>query len=196
MLGDAQSSDDTGNTESRHPTNMRGRIGGMPTAPRNIIVMGVAGCGKSTVAAKLAQHLGYSFAEGDDFHSDANRAKQHAGIPLTDADREPWLIEIRNWIAEHNNKGLCTVVACSALKRRYRDILADNPGTTQFVHLAPPRQENMKRIRERSGHFMNPDLLENQYASLEELAPDESGFTVTDPGPPEAVLAAVHERLH
>ena len=163
---------------------------------RSIVVMGVAGCGKSTLAAAVAEAEGLPLVEGDDFHSEANRAKQHAGIPLTDANREPWLIEIRNWIAEHNNKGLCTVVACSALKRRYRDILADNPGTTQFVHLAPPRQENMKRIRERSGHFMNPDLLENQYASLEELAPDESGFTVTDPGPPEAVLAAVHERLH
>ncbi|MDO4887720.1 MAG: gluconokinase [Actinomycetaceae bacterium] len=164
-------------------------------SPRNVVVMGVAGSGKTTIGMMLAGKLGFVYAEGDEFHTQANRDKQHAGIPLNDEDRQPWLESIRDWMRTENAVGHSTVVSCSALKRKYRDILRESGSRTIFVHVAPPRDLNEERIRSRIGHFMNPDLLVDQYATLEDLEPDEDGFVVDDPGAPEDVFYSAYVGL-
>lgn len=156
--------------------------------PLNIVVMGVAGSGKTTIGMMLAGKLGYVYAEGDEFHTQHNRDKQAAGIPLNDEDRKPWLESIRDWVKAENAVGHSTVVSCSALRRVYRDILRENGGRTVFVHIAPPKELNKERIEARKGHFMNPALLGSQYATLEALSDDEVGFVVDNPGTPEEVF--------
>ena len=172
----------------------------LPPAPRsrgpvNVVVMGVAGSGKTTVGMMLAAKLGYVYAEGDEFHTQANRDKQEAGIPLDDHDRQPWLESIRDWMRAENAAGHSTVVSCSALKMKYRDTLRNCPTRTVFVHVAPPRSLNEQRIKARKGHFMNPDLLVNQYETLEDLEYDELGFVVDEAGAPEEVFAAAYTKL-
>jgi carbohydrate kinase (thermoresistant glucokinase family) len=144
----------------------------------HLVVMGVSGCGKSTVAAALQGRLGWVMAEGDDFHSEANVAKMRDGIPLTDEDRRPWLEAIAAWTSERDAAGDSTVVTCSALKRSYRDLLRAAPGRTRFVHLTGSRDLLAQRMRERSGHFMPGSLLDSQLATLEPLQPDEQGVTL------------------
>ncbi|GIG55348.1 gluconokinase [Demequina activiva] len=139
--------------------------------------MGVTGCGKSTVGASLAQRIGAEFADADDFHPASNVAKMTAGIALTDADRWPWLEEVASWLASRDE----AVVACSALKRSYRDLLRAVAGDVMFVHLAAPQSVLEPRVRlraERDGHFAPPGLLDSQYATLEPLEPDEPGGAV------------------
>ena len=133
------------------------------------ILMGVTGTGKSTVAHELARLTGWQFAEGDSYHSAANVAKMHAGIPLTDADREPWLRSLHEVLAGWAQSGQDGVMTCSALKRQYRAILSDGlaPGTIRFVLLQAPRQVLQDRLSHRAGHFMNPVLLDSQLAILE-----------------------------
>ncbi len=140
--------------------------------------MGVSASGKSTIGTELAKRLGFTYAEGDNFHSDEAQAKMAAGNPLTDEDRAPWLASIRNWISSQELAGHRTVVTCSALKRKYRDVMrAAAPGVV-FVHVHPPVEVLRERIEAREGHFMPPSLLDSQLETLEELTAEE-GFVLT-----------------
>ncbi|MCP2266972.1 gluconokinase [Promicromonospora thailandica] len=160
------------------------------TAPRALVVMGVAGSGKTTVAALLAGRLGASFAEGDDFHSPENVAKMAAGHALDDADRLPWLRGIRDWFAAELAAGRSAVVPCSALRRDYRELLetAGPPGTVRFVHLTGSYDLLRTRIQGRAGHFMKPEMLDGQLATLEPLADDEPGFAVDVAPRPDQIV--------
>ncbi|MBL0886010.1 gluconokinase [Myceligenerans sp. I2] len=155
--------------------------------------MGVAGSGKTTVAALLAGRLGASFAEGDDFHSPENVAKMAAGHPLDDDDRRPWLQGIRDWLAKELDAGRTAVVPCSALRREYRDLLrtAGRPPSgddVRFVHLTGSYELLRTRIQGRAGHFMKPTMLDSQLATLEPLQDDEPGISVdVTPRPAEIV---------
>ena len=137
-----------------------------------VVLMGVAGSGKSTVGALLAAQLGWPFQEGDLLHPPGNVAKMTAGQPRSDDDRWPWLARIREWIAAHADG----VITCSALKRSYRDVIRD-PHVT-FVHLTGTRDELLARLSARPGHFMPAALLDSQLADLEPPGRDESAFTV------------------
>lgn len=161
----------------------------------HIVVMGVAGCGKSTVAAGLAERLGWPLGEGDDLHSEANRAKMFAGTPLGDDDRAPWLAALRDWLSAQADSGRSSVLACSALKQRYRDVLREATGEVIFVHLAPPTDVNAARIAAREGHYMPAILLESQLEALEELASDEAGIVVRSGGAPEEIVDEVLQQL-
>ncbi|MCO5397199.1 gluconokinase [Ralstonia soli] len=133
-----------------------------------VVVMGVSGCGKSTVGQKIAERLGCAFRDGDEFHSDANRAKMHAGIPLGDDDRKPWLESIRAYMDEMTSGGRSLVVACSALKQRYRDVLRGTAANTEFVYLKGDFELLQSRLSARKDHFFNPNLLRSQFDALEE----------------------------
>jgi gluconokinase len=153
--------------------------------PHVVVVMGVAGTGKTTIGPLLAARLGVPYAEGDDFHPEANIAKMAAGTPLDDADRWPWLDAIGAWA--DGRAGLGGVVSCSALKRSYRDRLrAAAPGVV-FVHLAGDRSLIEDRMAHRQGHFMPTALLDSQFATLEPLQADEAGVVVDVSGSPEAI---------
>nr|WP_129788691.1 gluconokinase [Promicromonospora panici] len=173
--------------------------GGTDRPPRAIVVMGVAGSGKTTVAALLAGRLGASFAEGDDFHSPANVAKMAAGHPLDDDDRWPWLRGIRDWFAKELADGHSAVVPCSALRRGYRELLetagSDATGTVQFVHLTGSYDLLRERIQGRAGHFMKPEMLDSQLAALERLQDDEPGFTVDITPRPDQIVEEILHRL-
>jgi gluconokinase len=132
-----------------------------------VIVMGVSGSGKSFVANKLAEATGWAFAEGDDYHSSVNRAKMAAGVPLTDADRGPWLTTLHEVMAEWHRKGISGILTCSALKESYRERLTEGLPEARFVWLDPPRAVLAKRMAHRPGHFMPPALLDSQIATLE-----------------------------
>ncbi|PRX44172.1 gluconokinase [Prauserella shujinwangii] len=153
-----------------------------------IVVMGVAGSGKTTVGTALAAMLGVPYAEADDFHSPANIAKMSAGVPLTDADRMPWLRAIARWIGAHTHGG--GVVTCSALKRRYRDVLRAG-GPAWFLHLHGDRDLLARRLTARRGHFMPVALLDSQLADLEPLEPDEPGRTVDIAAPADDIVAGL-----
>lgn len=142
-----------------------------------IVVMGVAGSGKTDVGQRLAAELGWPFVEGDDLHPQGNIAKMSAGIPLTDADRLPWLAALAEVIARSQAQGVSTILTCSALRRRYRDILRDGLATRAvfFLHLHGNFTVLKERLSGRSGHFMPVSLLQSQFATLEPLQPDEYG---------------------
>ena len=160
-----------------------------PFEPQHVVVMGAAGSGKTTVGTALAARLHRAFAEGDDFHSAANVAKMARGEPLNDADREPWLEALAEWIASHHRARRSTVLTCSALKRCYRDTLrAAAPRHVVFIHLAAPREALLERMRRRKGHFMPPELLDAQLAALEPLQADESGITLDAEAAPPAIV--------
>ncbi|MDF3142649.1 MULTISPECIES: gluconokinase [unclassified Streptomyces] len=153
--------------------------------PHVVVVMGVAGTGKTTIGPSLAARLGVPYAEGDDFHPQANIAKMSAGTPLDDADRWPWLDAIGAWA--HGRAGLGGVVSCSALKRSYRDRLrAAAPGVV-FVHLTGDREVIEDRMAHRQGHFMPTALLDSQFATLQPLQADEAGVAVDVAGSPEEI---------
>lgn len=159
-----------------------------------LVVMGVSGVGKSSVAAGLVARTGWEFAEGDDFHTEENRRKMAAGHPLDDDDRWPWLRRIADWIGEQESAGHGAVVTCSALKRSYRDLLGDGHPSVRFVHLLAPSELIAERIGARKGHYMPPTLLESQLAALEPLHPDEPGVGVDTTGDPDAVAErALHQ---
>ncbi len=140
--------------------------------------MGVSGSGKSTIGTQLAKRLGAIFADGDDLHPQANVMKMSAGIPLTDEDREPWLRLCAQWLAEQQDEGVPAVLACSALKRSYRDLLrAAAPGLA-VVYLDGSRELLASRLSNRPGHFFNPRLLDSQLADLEAPGPDEGAIVV------------------
>lgn len=150
-----------------------------------VVLMGVTASGKTTIGTKLAAREHWEYAEGDDYHSDANKAKMHAGIPLTDADRAPWLATLHEVLLGWHRSGKSGVLACSALRQAYRDVLsAGIPGAElRFVLLEVPRAVLEQRMAERKGHYMSPALLDSQIATLEmprdairvagDLPPDE-----------------------
>lgn len=144
----------------------------------HLVVMGVSGTGKSSVAHTLRDRLGWSFAEGDDFHPPSNLATMSAGIPLTDADRWPWLAAIADWTREEASAGHSTIVTCSALRRAYRERLRQAATGTLFVHLAGSPDLIAKRLNARSDHFMPASLLLSQLETLEPLQADEPGIVV------------------
>ena len=147
--------------------------------PRHpIVVMGVQGCGKSTVGRQLAESLGMPFEDGDDLHSPAARAKMASGHPLTDADRIPWLTRISERIKESVEAGDPIVVACSALKRGYRDLMRGIVPTLEFVELYGDQALIAERLTHRNHEYMPPTLLDSQFATLEPLARDEPGLRV------------------
>ena len=158
----------------------------------HVVVMGVSGTGKTSVGEELAEELGCEFIEGDSLHPSANIEKMSAGIPLTDEDRWPWLQAIAELVAVRDLEGTSTVVTCSALKRKYRDILRD-AAPTFFVHLDAPFEVLQARMQQRTKHFMPTSLLRSQVDTLEELGDDEAG-TVVDVSPPfdEVVEEAVN----
>ena len=145
---------------------------------QHIVVMGVSGCGKTTVAEGLADALGWSFDEGDQFHPPANIAKMSAHMPLTDEDRWPWLQALAERIAAHENAGRSSILSCSALRRAYRDILRSGAPRVRFLHLHGERAVLAARLGARADHFFPPDLLDSQFATLEPLGPDEDGIVV------------------
>ena len=155
---------------------------------RHVVVMGVSGCGKSTVAVGISEAVGLPFAEADRFHPETNIAKMSAGTPLTDADRRPWLADLAAWMAAQAREGQSTVMACSALKRSYRDLLRHGPPEVQFVHLDGPAALIGARMSARPDHFMPASLLESQMATLEPLQPDEDGVTLDLRQDPETLV--------
>ncbi|WP_320773914.1 gluconokinase [Streptomyces sp. CRN 30] len=164
-----------------------------PQTPHVVVVMGVAGTGKTTIGPLLAARLGVPYAEGDDFHPPANIAKMSAGTPLDDDDRWPWLDAIGEWA--HGRAGLGGVVSCSALKRSYRDRLrAAAPGVV-FVHLTGSRELIADRMSHRAGHFMPTALLDSQFATLQPLQADEAGVAVDVAGGPEEIASRAADSL-
>ena len=149
----------------------------MPVAPpRSYVVMGVAGCGKSTIAAALALALNVTFVEGDAFHPPDNVRKMTAGIPLTDHDREPWLAALAHRLQEARDAGHGLVMTCSALKHVYRDVLRGGDPDVQFVFLDGPQALIAERLASRTGHYMPASLLDSQFAALEKPTPDEGAW--------------------
>lgn len=157
-----------------------------------LVVMGVAGSGKTTVGRALAAALGCPFADADAFHPPENIAKMAAGQPLDDADRAPWLAAIRAWIDAHLARGECAVVTCSALKRRYRDVLRPDPTRVRFLYLCGSRELIASRLAAREGHFMKPRMLDSQLADLE---PPEDALTLDIALPPEKLVAEIRRNL-
>jgi gluconokinase len=166
-------------------------------APKGLyIVMGVSGAGKSVIAAALARALDVEFIEGDEYHPAENVARMAAGIPLADNDRLPWLRALAKQIRDAKSAGRGLVVACSALKRSYRDILREESGAPdlQFVFLRGPRSLIAERLPARQGHFMPPKLLDSQFAALEEPSPDEHAWVCDVEDSPEQIIAALVAR--
>jgi len=146
------------------------------TRPQRWVVMGVSGCGKSTVGAALAASLGLRFIEGDAFHPPQNVAKMSAGLPLDDHDRAGWLQALATEIRDARSQGVGLVLSCSALKRRYRDLLRQADPDLRFAHLQGPRELIAGRMAGRIGHYMPPALLDSQLRDLEPLQDDEAGI--------------------
>jgi gluconokinase len=161
-----------------------------------IVVMGVAGAGKSTVGELLAARLNCPFRDADSFHPAANIAKMSRGEPLEDEDRRPWLRAIAAWIAEHRAAGTTCVVTCSALKRVYRDIVtSEQSADVRLVYLKGEFELIDARLKARTGHFMPPGLLHSQFAALEEPCADEHAITASIDAAPEEIAARVMEEL-
>ena len=145
----------------------------------HFVVMGVCGCGKTTAAQALQADFNSPYAEGDDFHTQANRDKMGAGIPLTDEDRYPWLRNLRDWMSEQSGKGeRYSVVTCSALKRKYRDQLR-SAQQLGFVFLDLDYATALERVQTRPGHFFSPDLVANQFTTLEDPRQEPDVLTVS-----------------
>ena len=153
------------------------------------VIMGVSGCGKSTVGQALASALGVPFVEGDQFHSASNVTKMSDGIALTDEDRFDWLRTLQAKIRDAQQRGTGLVLSCSALKRRYRDLLREGDPALRFAHLQGPRELIAERMHARVGHYMPTSLLESQMRDLEPLQADEAGLPL-DIGVAPALLVA------
>jgi gluconokinase len=160
-----------------------------------VIVFGVSGAGKTTVGESLARELGWPFLEADGLHSQANIQKMQRGVPLMDEDRWPWLERLREQIEHSLAAGENAVVACSALKRKYRDCLRVNPDV-KFVFLRGDYALIEKQLRHRRGHFMNAALLRSQFDDLEEPQPDEGALTVELGRTPQKLVKEIKGKLH
>jgi gluconokinase len=156
--------------------------------PVVLVLMGVSGCGKTTVAAILSGRLGWPFEEGDALHPPSNIEKMKAGHPLTDDDRAPWLEKVAEWVEERLDAGESGLITCSALKRAYREVINRRGTGVEFVYLAGSRETIAARLAARHGHFMPSSLLDSQFADLEEPAADEPAMRV-DIGPAPAAIA-------
>jgi gluconokinase len=157
-----------------------------------VVVMGVAGSGKTTVGRALAASLGRPFFDADDFHAPENIARMRAGIPLTDADREPWLASLCILIERADAAGEDLVLACSALRARFRDRLRSAAHDLRYVYLEAGRDVIARRLAARTGHFMSPDLVASQFADFEE--PDDA-FVVDASRPPHELVAEIERVL-
>ena len=154
-----------------------------------ILVMGVAGSGKTTIGSLLALELGWDFYDGDDFHSESNRAKMSQRIPLTDEDRSTWLASLRDLISQNLRENRSIVLACSALKKSYRGVLNFSE-EVRFVHLQGSYEQIEARLRERTGHFMSAEMLASQFEILEE-APDALGIDISNT--PQEIVAIIRK---
>jgi gluconokinase len=163
-------------------------------SPQTVVVMGVSGSGKTTVAKGIATAMGWEYAEGDDFHSAANKAKMASGQPLTDEDRWPWLRSIAAWIDAQTAKGRSSVVTCSALRRTYRQLLLDKR-RLRFCELDAPQELIAQRLAQRKGHYMPASLLGSQLATLEPLQPDEPGVRISVADTPDQIVVHALEAL-
>lgn len=159
------------------------------------VIMGVSGCGKTTIGRLLAKRRGWSLIEGDAFHPRANVEKMSAGIPLTDEDRWPWLRAIAAEIDARRARGEPSVVASSALKRAYRDVLIGDRSDVVLVYLKGSKELIAERLKARRGHFMPPSLLDSQFAALEEPGPDERPIVVSIDPPAEAMVDELERQL-
>jgi gluconokinase len=165
--------------------------GASPSAPAVVIVMGVSGCGKSTIGALLAARLRWEFEDADRFQPTSNVDKMHSGIPLTDEDRWPWLDAIAAWIDKTRRPGGHGVIACSALKRSYRDVLIGNRPDVHLVYLKGDESLIARRIAIRHEHFMPRSLLHSQFEALDEPGPDECPIVVSIEPPPREIVARI-----
>ncbi len=164
--------------------------------PSVAIVMGVSGCGKSTIGTLLAARLEWEFEDADWLHPAANVDKMHKGTPLTDEDRWPWLRAVAAWIDKTRRAGQHGVVACSALKRRYRDVLIGDRADVRLVYLKGSEELISRRIATRHEHFMPPGLLHSQFLALEEPGADEKAITVSVEPPPREIVTQILSALN
>jgi gluconokinase len=176
-------------------TEIRPTDSASPAAPAVLIVMGVSGSGKSTVGALLALRLRWEFEDADWFHPAANVEKMHDGVPLTDEDRWPWLGAIAAWIDKARRSGRHGVIACSALKRRYREVLVADRANVRLVYLKGDETLIARRIATRHEHFMPRSLLHSQFDALEEPGPDENPIIVSIEPAPREIVAQVLSAL-
>lgn len=158
-----------------------------------ILIMGVAGSGKTTIGRLLASELGWTFLDADDVHPPANIAKMKAGQPLTDVDRAPWLAALRAKIDQYLAHRENAVVTCSALKERYRKVIIADPQRVKLVHLHGSPELLRSRLRERVGHFMSPAMLDSQLAALE---PPSQALTLDIAESPEKLIDRIRQELH
>lgn len=163
--------------------------------PSMLVVMGVSGSGKTTVAALLAGRLGWELGDADDWHSPANVRKMHSGTPLEDEDRLPWLRSIAAWIDATRSTGRHGVLACSALKRAYRDVLIGSRPDVRLVYLRGDEELIQKRQAARHNHYMPASLVHSQFEALEEPGPDERPLIVDVYPPARTVVSAIVEQL-
>lgn len=166
----------------------------LPPARPVLVVMGVSGSGKSTVARTLAGDLGWDFEEVDDLHPPANIAKMTAGLALNDDDRKPWLALVARWIRSHTDAGRPGIITCSALTKRYRDVLRG--AGVIFVYLSGTPEQIAQRLAARHGHFMPPSLLGAQFAALEPPTPDEISITVDISASARTLAEEIMDRLN
>jgi len=164
--------------------------------PAILVLMGVSGSGKSTIAPILCERLGWVCRDGDEFHPPANVKKMHSGHPLTDEDRWPWLKAIATWIDEERKAGRHGIVTCSALKRAYRDILIGPREDVRLVYLKGDEGLIGERLSHRHGHFMPPKLLRSQFETLEEPGPDEHPIVVSIRPSPAEIADNIIRSLH
>jgi gluconokinase len=162
-----------------------------PAMPSVLVVMGVSGCGKSTIGTQIAIQLHWEFEDGDWFHPASNIEKMHSGHPLTDDDRWPWLNAIADFVDATRRAGNHAVIACSALKRSYRAIIVGNRPDVRLVYLKGDIDLIARRVAARHEHFMPLELLQSQFAALEEPGPDENPIVVSIEPPPRAIVTQV-----
>lgn len=176
----------------RAPRESDTREGAAHRGPPSVIVlMGVSGCGKSTTGKRLSAALDWPFRDADTFHPPANIAKMTAGEPLNDDDRLPWLIAIAAWIDEHRRNGTRAIVSCSALRRRYRDVLIGERPDVSLVYLKGSFALIADRLSRRRGHFMPPELLKSQFDALEPPMAEERALVVSVRLPPKVVVEQI-----
>ena len=168
---------------------------GVGAGSTTLVIIGVSGSGKTTIAVELSRQLGWEYAEGDQFHPPANVEKMRAGHPLTDDERWPWLGKIADWIGGHENLGKNIVITCSALRAVYREVLRGGHPSVFFIHVDVSREVLQERLSRRQGHYMPASLLDSQLATLEPLRPDEPGEAVPGDAKPDAVVSHVIDLL-